>query len=103
MAQRSLIPAKKRSHAWGRGVSIAFLCGGLAVAFILALLGYVAYAVWVIAALLAVFAFLRALLPGRPWFSSRNKIVDVCVLGGLAIAIAYFSQWAEVAAVAVLP
>lgn len=96
MARRSLIPAKKRSHAWGRGLSIAFLCAGLVLVFVLALVGYVLYAVWVVAGLLGIFAALRFVLPGRPWFSSRNKIVDVVVLLSLAIAIAYFSQWANV-------
>lgn len=65
---------------------------------LLALLGYPVFAIWVLVALLVTFGALRAILPGRPWLSSRNKIVDVIVLLGLAIAIAYFSQYANIAA-----
>lgn len=63
-----------------------------------AVLGYPMVAALLVAALLAVFAVLRAILPGRPWFSSRNKPVDVLVLAGLAIAIAYTAQYASIPA-----
>lgn len=98
VSKGSLVPAATRSHAWGRGVSIAFLCAGLLAAVGCAALGYVTYAVLVIAGLLLIFAGLRAALPGRPWFSSRNKLADTTVLLSLAMLMAYFSQYATIAA-----
>lgn len=97
MTRRSLIPAQTRTHAWGRGLSILFLCVGLGVVILLAYMGYPTYAVWGISFLLIVFAGLRALLPGRPWFSSRNKPMDVLVMVALAIALAWAAQFATIA------
>lgn len=65
---------------------------------LVAYLGYPMVAALMVAFLLGVFAILRFILPGRPWFSSRNKPADVVVLALLAVAIAYSSQFATIAA-----
>lgn len=92
----SLIPAAKRSHAWGRALSIAFLSVGLLAVVGAAMLGYPMYAALIVSFLLLTFAVLRIVLPGRPWFSSRNKPADASILTSLALLIAYFSQFASI-------
>lgn len=92
------MPAATTRHAWGRAISVAYLCVGLLLALIFAALGFPFYATLIVAILLLTFAVLRFILPGRPWFSSRNKVADVSVLATLGLLIAYFSQFTSIAA-----
>ncbi|WP_165867066.1 DUF3017 domain-containing protein [Schaalia canis] len=98
MEKRSFLPPAPPHQRVARLVTIAVVAVGVACVVLFALLSWVRAAVLMVAALLALVALLRAFIPGRPWFSSRNRVADVTVLLLLAATIVYFSPYVNVAA-----
>lgn len=98
MEKRSFLPPAPPHHVAARTITIAMVVGGTACAVVFALYSWAQAAVLTIAGLLGIFAALRAFTPGRPWFSSRNRIADVTVLSVIAAAIVYFSPYVNVVA-----
>lgn len=50
-------------------------------------------AVIVVSAALFSLAGLRAVLPGRPWYASRHRWLDVAFYAGLGALVWFFSPW----------
>lgn len=98
MEKRSFLPPAPPHHVAARMVTIAVVVGGIVCAVIFALVAWAQAAVLSVAVILALVAALRAFTPGRPWFSSRNRIADVTVLLAIAAAIVYFLPYVNVAA-----
>ncbi|MDC4233668.1 DUF3017 domain-containing protein [Actinomyces sp. B33] len=74
-------------------VALAAALGGLGVLVGLIATDHPHRAVHVLVAVLALLALLRLWIPGRPWFSSRNRWADAAVLGGVALAIWYLAPF----------
>lgn len=98
MEKHSFIPPAPPHHVAARFATIAVVLAGVACVVLFALLSWAHAAVLSVAALLAIVAILRAITPGRPWFSSRNRIADTALLLAIAAAIVYFSPYVNVAA-----
>ncbi|WP_175954758.1 hypothetical protein [Schaalia sp. Marseille-Q2122] len=90
MEKHSFIPPAPPHHVAARFATIAVVS--------LVVRSPASPSVLSVAALLAIVAILRAITPGRPWFSSRNRIADTALLLAIAAAIVYFSPYVNVAA-----
>lgn len=75
---------------WG---TIIFVLVGVGATTIFALLNHPHRAVYALAGTLIVMAGARLVLPGRPWFASRNRWMDSALLAGVALALWYFSPF----------
>lgn len=75
---------------WG---TIIFVLVGVGATTIFALLNHPHRAVYTLAGTLIVMAGARLVLPGRPWFASRNRWTDAMMLAFLALGIWYFSPF----------
>lgn len=98
MEKRSFLPPAPPHHVAARTATIAVVIGGIVCAVVFAVLSWAQAAVVTVAIMLAAVAVLRIVTPGRPWFSSRNRIADVTLLLLIAAAIVYFSPYVNVAA-----
>ncbi len=78
---------------WWQWATMLVSLGGLAAVAGFALTDHPHRAVLALAATLGAMALLRLLLPGRPWFASRNRWMDSALLAGLALALWYFSPF----------
>lgn len=76
-------------------VMVAAVVLTVVAAVVVALAGHPVAAVRVIAGLCGALALARAVLPGRPWMASRNRLVDVVVCALLAVGLWVLSPWAN--------
>lgn len=90
MSARELRAERPRWRQWA---TMPVPLGGLAAVVGFALTNHPHRAVLALAATLGATALLRLLLPGRPWFASRNRWMDSAVLAGIALALWYFSPF----------
>ncbi len=82
-----------RFAALARRFSVLFVVLGVSGVALLALLDHPHRAVLLLVGLLTGMGLMRTFFPGRPWFSSRNRIADAAVFFGLAALIWWFSPW----------
>lgn len=82
-----------RRPRWWQRLTIVVPVAGLAAVVACAVTDHPHRAVLALAATLGVMAFLRLLLPGRPWFASRNRCFDSALLAGVGLALWYFSPF----------
>ncbi|PID97723.1 MAG: DUF3017 domain-containing protein [Actinobacteria bacterium] len=75
-------------------IVLAFL--GVCAAPLVAYVFRPVYGVWILALLLWIFALLRIVVPGRPWFAARGRAVDAFLYAGIGAAIMYFSPFTAV-------
>lgn len=78
---------------WWQWATMLVSLGGLAAVAGFVLMDHPHRAVLALAATLGAMALLRLLLPGRPWFASRNRWMDSALLAGVALALWYFSPF----------
>ncbi|WP_115728709.1 DUF3017 domain-containing protein [Actinomyces culturomici] len=81
------------ARPWWHWATVVLAVGGVAATALLAALDHPHRAVLVLAATLVLVAGARLAIPGRPWFSSRSKWMDVVVLAGLGLLLWYFSPF----------
>lgn len=78
---------------WWHWATLAITIGGVMGTAALAAVDHPHRAVLLLAATLEAMAIARALIPGRPWFASRAKWMDVLVLAGIGLLMWYFSPF----------
>jgi len=86
-------PPGRRRIDVAETASVAVVLAGLAGSAVLALTDHPHRAVLLIAGLLFLLAGARALWPGRPWFASRWRWLDVAFYAGVGALIWFFSPF----------
>lgn len=71
----------------------AVALGGVALSVVAALLRHPRPADWILAVAVLTLGVLRGLWPGRPWYASRNKVLDVVIYIAVALALLLLSPW----------
>lgn len=82
-----------RLNTWIEWGTVAFIVLGVVVCAIFAVFDHPHRAVLTLVATLLGTAVLRLILPGRPWFSSRNRWADVAVFAAIGLIIWYLSPY----------
>lgn len=91
-ARGLLFSSNRASLIFGIATAAMAVIGTLAV-LLLAVFDHPYRAVVLLGGGITVLGFLRALWPGRPWFSSRNRWLDVTVYVVVGLAIIWLSPW----------
>ena len=78
---------------WGGRAAMAVTIAGVVACVVLAALDHPHRAVLCLVVVLGLMALLRLIVPGRPWFASRNRWLDAAVLAGIGAAIWYLSPF----------
>lgn len=78
---------------WWHWATLVLAIVSVAVAAISAALDHPHRAVLVISGTLIVLAVARLAIPGRPWFASRNRLLDASVYTALSLLIWYFADY----------
>ncbi|WP_040313520.1 DUF3017 domain-containing protein [Schaalia cardiffensis] len=86
-------PASSTGGSWWSWATLAMVIVGVCGAVLLAALNHPHRAVLLLVATLEGLAVARLVIPGRPWFSSRSKWMDVTFFGGVGLLIWYFAPY----------
>ena len=86
-------PASSTGSSWWSWATLAMVIVGVCGAVLLAALNHPHRAVLLLVATLEGLAVARLVIPGRPWFSSRSKWMDVTFFGGVGLLIWYFAPY----------
>ncbi len=86
-------PVATTGREWWTWATMALALGGVLGAALLAALDHPHRAVLLLVGTLLSLAIARLLIPGRPWFASRNRWMDAALLSGIGLAMWYFSPF----------
>lgn len=76
-------------------LTASFALGGVALSFLVALARHPRLADIILASAVILLGLARAFWPGRPWYASRNKALDVTIYLLVAAGLLLLSPWAS--------